>query len=273
MSRLDQTFAALRSKQQPGLPGLVAFATAGDPDLPRSEEVLVALDAGGASVLEVGVPFSDPLADGAVIQRATSRALQNGTTLADSIELSRRVRARTRAPIVLFSYFNPILRLGLDRFAGAAADAGVDGVLVLDLPLEEAAPFRNTVVRSGIDMIFLIAPTTGCERIRRAAGLGGGFLYAVSRLGVTGTRHSLSEGGRALVERIRAESTLPVALGFGISHPDHVREVTRWCDAAVVGSSIVRVVEEHGHDAHLIDAVHDHVRWLLTGSGQRTAVS
>jgi tryptophan synthase alpha chain len=243
----------------------VTFVTAGDPDLARSEEVLVALDAAGAAVLEIGVPFSDPLADGPVIQRSTLRALRNGTTLSDSIDLAARVRRRARAPIVLFTYVNPVLRFGPDRFAREAAGAGVDGVLVLDLPLEEAAPFRDTLLQSGLDTIFLVAPTTGSERIGRAAALGGGFLYAISRLGVTGARDSLAEGARALVERIRTSSALPIAVGFGISNPDHVREVTRWSDAAVVGSSIVRLVEERGGDPALAEAVHDHARWLLTG--------
>lgn len=262
MSRLDSTFAAPQPNAEPRL---VTFLTAGDPDLPRSEELLVALDAAGAAVLEIGVPFSDPLADGPVIQRSTSRALRTGTTLAHSIDLARRVRRRARAPIVLFTYVNPILRFGLDRFAGEAAGAGVDGVLVLDLPLEEAGRLRDRVSGSGLDMIFLVAPTTGSERIRRADALGAGFLYAISRLGVTGARESLAEGIRVLVERIRAQSRLPVAVGFGISHPDHVREVTRWGDAAVVGSSLVRLVEEHAGDARLVEAVHDHARWLLTG--------
>jgi tryptophan synthase alpha chain len=260
MSRLDPTFASLRPTRQPGL---VTFATAGDPDLPRSEEVLVALDAAGASVLEIGVPFSDPLADGPVIQRATFRALANGVTLQHSLGLARRVRGRARAPVILFSYANPVLRFGVERFAREAADAGVDGVLLLDLPLEEAGPFRDTVARAGIDMIFLVAPTTGVERIRRAAELGSGFLYAISRLGVTGTREALASEGRPLVERIRSASSLPVALGFGISHPDHVREVACFADAAVVGSSIVRVVEEHAADPALPEAVYAHARWLL----------
>ena len=171
MSRLDTTFATLRAA---ATPGLVAFATAGDPDLPRSEAVFLALDAAGASVLEIGVPFSDPLADGPVIQRASSRALGGGTTLERAIGLAARVRRQACAPIVLFTYVNPILRLGVERFAGEAAQAGVDGVLVVDLPLEEAAPFRDAAAGSGLDTIFLVAPTSGPGRIRRAPPRRGG---------------------------------------------------------------------------------------------------
>ncbi|MBP7572085.1 MAG: tryptophan synthase subunit alpha, partial [Acidobacteria bacterium] len=260
MSRLDSTFSALRAARQPGL---VAFATAGDPDLPRSEAVFLALDAAGASVLEIGVPFSDPLADGPVIQRASNRALRGGTTLLRAIGLAARVRRQARAPIVLFTYLNPVLRLGVERFAGEAAQAGVDGVLVVDLPLEEAGPVRDAAAGSGLDTILLVAPTSGPERIRRAAALGGGFLYAVSRLGVTGAQERLPDGARALVTRIRAETSLPIALGFGISQPEHVREAARWSDAAVVGSAIVQTVEEHGSDPRLAEAVYDRLTWLL----------
>ncbi len=264
MSRLDSTFSMLRRAQAPGL---VAFATAGDPDLSRSEAVFLALDAAGTSVLEIGVPFSDPLADGPVIQRASYRALRSGTTLERAIGLAARVRRQARAPIVLFTYLNPVLRLGVERFAGEAAQAGVDGVLVVDLPLDEAGPFRDAAAGAGLDTIFLVAPTSGPERIRRAAALGSGFLYAVSRLGVTGPRESLPGLAQALVSRIRTETTLPVALGFGISHPAHVREAARWSDAAVVGSAIVQVVEQYGSDTRLAEAVHGRLRWLLGTAG------
>jgi tryptophan synthase alpha chain len=259
MSRLDTAFGGLRREQRTGL---VTYVTAGDPDLDRSREILVALDRAGADVLEIGVPFSDPMADGPVIQRAADRAVRNGTTLSAVLDLVADVRGRVCAPMVLFSYANPILRLGLGTFAHLASEAGVDGVLVLDLPLEEAEPYRDTIAQAGLDPIFLIAPTTSLERIRWAGALGRGFLYAISRLGVTGARATLEEGGRALVERIRTESDLPVAVGFGISHPDHVREVGRWAEAAVVGSSLVSVVEQHGSAPDLIEAVEQHVRWL-----------
>src|SRR5215468_3173098 len=243
MSRLDEAFARIRSERRPGL---VTYTTAGDPDLPRSAEILKALDRAGADVLEVGVPFSDPLADGPVIQRATERALASGATLSSVLELLCAVRQEIAAPIVIFSYANPILRLGAERFADRAREAGVDGVLVLDLPIEEADEFRAMLARRGIDTILLLSPTTTDDRLRRAAALGSGFLYAISRLGVTGARETLAAGAQEMLRRIRTVSDLPIALGFGISKPDHVREVGRWADAAVVGSALVDVIAREG---------------------------
>src|SRR5437667_3650408 len=214
MSRLAETFARLRAA---GRSGLVTYTTAGDPDLPRSAEILKALDRAGADVLEVGIPFSDPLADGPVIQRATERALAAGGSLRSALAMIAAIRAALTAPIVVFSYANPMMRLGLDRFARQAADAGVDGVLALDLPIEEAADFRETLARVGVDMIFLLSPTTTDARIQRAAELGSGFLYGISRLGVTGAREQVASGAEAMVGRIRRHTTLPIALGFGIS--------------------------------------------------------
>ncbi len=270
MSRLSSTFDRLRLQIRPKL---VTYVTAGDPDLDRSGEILVALETAGASVIEIGVPFSDPVADGPVIQRAAERSLAAGTTLGAVIDLVAQVRPRLSAPLVLFSYANPIFRLGIERFAEIAAKAGVDGVLVLDLPIEEAGEARAALARAGIDVIFLISPTTSTERIQEAAALGSGFLYAISRLGVTGARASLPPGSRDLVGRIRAESQLPVALGFGISHPDQVREVCRSADAAVVGSSIVSVIAEAGNEPDLEERVRGHVRWLLGEGTDRGATA
>jgi tryptophan synthase alpha chain len=260
MSRLKATFDRLR---QQGRSGLVTYITAGDPSVERSGEILVALEAAGASVLEIGVPFSEPVADGPVIQRSVERALASGTTLGAVIDLVARVRPRLDAPLVLFSYANPIFRLGVERFAETAVQAGVDGVLVLDLPIEEAEEVHASLARGGIDMIFLLAPTTSPERIRKTAALGTGFLYAISRLGVTGARASLPSGARDLVGRIRAESRLPVALGFGISHPEQVREACQLADAAVVGSSLVSVIAGAGDGPELESDVRRHVQWLL----------
>ena len=259
MSRLDETFERIRAQKGPGL---VTFVTAGDPTLARSADILRALDRAGADVLEVGVPFSDPLADGPVIQRATERALKSATTLDRVLTMLSGVRAEIKAPLVIFSYVNPILRMGEQRFAERASAAGVDGVLVLDLPVEEADAFREMMAARGIDTIFLLSPTTTDERIRRAGELGRGFLYAISRLGVTGARDTVAEGVEALVARIRAGSHLPVALGFGISSPDHVREVGRWADAAVVGSALVQVIADVGDAPDLVDRVEEYVRWL-----------
>jgi tryptophan synthase alpha chain len=259
LSRLEQTFARLRAEKRPGL---VTFTTAGDPDLPRSAEILKALDRAGADVLEVGVPFSDPLADGPVIQRATERALAAGGSLRASLAMIAKVRPHVKAPIVIFSYANPMLRLGLDAFARQAADAGVDGVLALDLPIEEAGGFRETLAGAGIDTIFLLSPTTTDARIKTAAKLGSGFLYGISRLGVTGARAEVASGAEAMVRRIRAHTTMPIALGFGISSPEHVAEVCAYADAAVVGSALVSVIAEASAGPDLIGRVEDYVRWL-----------
>jgi tryptophan synthase alpha chain len=259
MTRLETTFARLRADHAPGL---VTYITAGDPDLERTGGILRALDRGGADVLEVGVPFSDPLADGPVIQRATERALAAGTTLSGVLDLLRSIRAEIAAPVVIFSYANPIFRLGPEQFADRARDAGVDGVLVLDLPIEEADEFRTMLASRGIDTILLLSPTTTDDRMRRAAALGSGFLYAISRLGVTGARDVLAAGAQEMVERIRNVSDLPVALGFGISKPDHVREVGQWADAAVVGSALVDVIAREGASRDLNTRVEEYVRWL-----------
>jgi tryptophan synthase alpha chain len=257
--RLAETFTRLRQEKRAGL---VTYITAGDPDLPKTEGIILALDRGGSDVLEIGVPFSDPLADGPVIQRATERALAAGTTLAGVLDMVQRVRNGVQAPIVIFSYANPIFRLGAERFADRAAAAGVDGVLVLDLPIEEADGFRSLLAARGIDTILLLSPTTSDARLRTAAALGSGFLYAISRLGVTGVRDTLADGAQAMVERIRAVSDLPVALGFGISTPEHVRAVVQWADAAVVGSALVNVIAQAGASSDLNAKVEEYVRWL-----------
>jgi tryptophan synthase alpha chain len=259
MSRLRDRFTRLRDEHKAGL---VTYVTAGDPDLDRTAGILRALDRAGADVLEVGVPFSDPLADGPVIQRATERALAAGTTLCGVLDLLDSMRGDLSAPIVIFSYANPILRLGAERFADRARGAGVDGVLILDLPIEEADESRAMLARRGIDTILLLSPTTTDDRLRRAAELGSGFLYAISRLGVTGARDTLAAGAQEMVRRIRSVSDLPVALGFGISKPDHVREVGQWADAAVVGSALVDVIAREGASRDLNTRVEEYVRWL-----------
>jgi tryptophan synthase alpha chain len=259
MSRIDERFARLRGARQTGL---VTYVTAGDPDLARSAEIIGRLDRAGADVLEIGVPFSDPLADGPVIQRATERALAAGVTLSSVLGMLKVVRHSVSAPIVIFSYANPILRMGLETFVTEARAAGVDGVLTLDMPPEEGAAFRSAFDGAGIDTIFLLSPTTTVERIRRASELGSGFLYGISRLGVTGVRDTVDESARQLAERVKLETRLPLALGFGISRPEHVRSIGQWADAAVVGSALVKVIAEHGQSAGLLDEVERYVRWL-----------
>jgi len=241
------------------------FVTAGDPDLPRSAAILRALDRAGADVIEVGVPFSDPLADGPEIQRASERALRAGATLDRVLDLVAGVRDEIAAPLVLFTYANPIVRIGEEAFARRAADAGVDGVLVLDLPIEEAGRTHEILTAGGLAMIFLLSPTTTDERMARAAALGRGFLYGISRRGVTGARGQVASGARDLAGRVRAVSSLPLAIGFGISQPSHVREVGAWADAAVVGSALVRVIAEAADAPDLTDRVSNFVRWLKGG--------
>jgi len=258
-SRLTGTFERLRGEQRPGL---VTYTTAADPDLARSAEILKALDRAGADVLEVGVPFSDPLADGPVIQRATERALAAGGNLKTALRIIASVRPEVSAPIVVFSYANPLLRLGTSEFARQASAAGVDGVLALDLPIEEAGEFRETMAASGIDTIFLLSPTTSDERIRKAGQLGRGFLYGISRLGVTGTRDQVAAGAPAMVRRIRTFTALPIALGFGISRPEHVAEVGAYADATVVGSALVSLIAEAGQTSDLIARVEAYVKSL-----------
>ena len=257
MSRLAHAF------EPTGAPKLVTYVTGGDPDRQRSREVLLALARGGADVIEVGVPFSDPIADGPVNQRASERALAAGRTLATPLDLIEDVRREIEVPLVVFTYVNPVLPLGLEPFVARAAAAGVDGVLLLDIPIEESAGVRAALDAGGLDPIFLISPTTTEARLRTAASLGRGFLYAISRLGVTGTRTAVAASARPLVSRIREVTSLPVALGFGISRPEHVREVVTYADAAVVGSAIVQVIADTaaagGDVAAAVEAL---VRWL-----------
>jgi tryptophan synthase alpha chain len=259
MSRIDTAFTRIREQRRGGL---VTYVTAGDPDRSTSAQILIALAKCGADVLEVGVPFSDPLADGPVIQRASERALAGGTTLRGTLEVVCTVRAAVETPIVLFTYANPILRMDPVVFARDAKAAGVDGVLILDYPVEEAEPLRAPLVDAGIDPIFLISPTTTDERIRQSAELGRGFLYVISRMGVTGVRDDLAADVCGLLARVRAQSELPLALGFGISSPEHVAEACRSADAAVVGSALVQVIAEHGGAADVAHRAGAYVRWL-----------
>jgi tryptophan synthase alpha chain len=241
MSRIGDRLSALAGR---GRKALVAFLTAGDPSRERTVEAAVAMAEAGADVVELGVPFSDPLADGPVIQRASDRALRRGVRLGDVLQAARHIRARSEVPLLLFSYVNPLLRYGLDALARDAADAGVDGVLVTDLPPEEAGDWTACARRRGLDTVFLAAPTSGDDRLRRIVAESRGFVYAVSRTGVTGERASLSEDGAVLVRRLRALTATPVVLGFGVSTPDQVRAAAAVADGVVVGSAIVRFLEE-----------------------------
>ena len=232
-------------------PGLVVYLTAGDPSLEATRAIALAAIDAGAAVIELGVPFSDPLADGPVIQRAMERAVARGVRLTDVLQLAREIRAeRPAAGLIIFSYLNPILRYGLKRFADDAAAAGVDGVLATDMIVEEAGDYLAELARVGLAPIFLAAPTSPDERLEAIATHSKGFVYAISRTGITGTQQTLTSDAAALVARIRRWTTLPVAVGFGISNAEHVAQVAEFADAAVIGSAIVELIEratsEHG---------------------------
>jgi tryptophan synthase alpha chain len=240
-TRIGRRFEELR---RAGELGLVAYFTAGDPSLAATREIVLAAAEAGADVIELGVPFSDPIADGPVIQRASERALHGGATLAGVIDLVADLRRSTQVPLVLFSYFNPILQMGLDEFARRAAAAGADGVLVTDLTPEEAGEYRRIVRAAGLDTIFLAAPTTPAPRIEQIAAVTTGFLYLISRTGVTGQRERLADDLSDLLGRARQATNLPLAVGFGLSQPDHLRALAGKVEAAVVGSALVAEIEQ-----------------------------
>jgi tryptophan synthase alpha chain len=246
-----------------GRGGFIPFITAGDPDLPTTELLLIELAAAGADIIELGVPFSDPVADGEVIQRASERALRNGVTLRDALTCISRARQHVDVPVVLFSYFNPLLKFGRDRLADEAKEAGVDAVLVTDLVPEEGLAWSETFRERGLDPIFLVAPTTSDERLCRIAQQASGFIYAVSRAGVTGARNEMSSDAEHLVKRVRAVSALPVAVGFGISTPEQVRQVWHFADATVIGSAIVSEIEKLANSPNLVNRVGEFARSLL----------
>jgi tryptophan synthase alpha chain len=239
-TRIAQRFAALRRS---GEMGLVAYITAGDPTLAATERFVLALAEAGADVIELGVPFSDPVADGPVIQRASERALRGGTTLASVLALVESLRAKTEVPLVLFSYYNPVLQMGLEKFADAAKNAGADGALITDITPEEAGEYRAAMAANGLDTIFLAAPTSTDERLALISKSTSGFLYLISRTGVTGTKDQLADELPALARRVRRFTELPIAIGFGISLPGHVSLLGGLADAAVVGSALVEEIE------------------------------
>src|SRR5258706_321375 len=241
MTRIEAKFNELRSEARKGF---IPYITAGDPSLEATEQIILELERAGADIIELGVPFSDPMADGPVIQRASERALANHVSVNDCLEVVRRVRQKSEIPIVLFSYLNPLLSIGLDRLGDELKSAGVDGVLGTDLVPEEGDEFRAALKSTDIDLIFLVAPTSTDERIKLIAQASSGFVYAVSRTGVTGVRQSFSDAASNLVKRVRRFTDLPVAVGFGISTPEQVNEVWQHADAAVAGSRIVAEIEK-----------------------------
>jgi len=248
----------------PSRPSLVAYVTCGDPDLATTREIVLAAIDAGAAVIELGVPFSDPLADGPVIQRASQRALIHGTTLDQVVKLAKDVRQRSQAGLIIFSYLNPILRMGLAKLGAAAQEAGIDGVLITDLPVEEAAEYVSEMQKRSLATVFLAAPTSTNDRLKRIAQAASGFVYVVSRTGVTGARKQLPEDARNVVQRLRKYTKLPVAVGFGISTAEQFAAVGEYADAAVVGSAIVETIERNpGREA---ESVAEFIEKLVAGS-------
>jgi tryptophan synthase alpha chain len=266
--RIERKFRALA---EAGELGLVAYITAGDPSLEASEKIVLAAAEAGADIIELGVPFSDPVADGPTIQRASERALRSGTTLAGVLDLVGRVRAHSDVPLVLFSYFNPILQMGLEQFARAAAERGADAVLATDLTPEEAGQYRAAMHAHDLDTIFLGAPTSTDARLAQIAAASTGFLYLISRTGVTGARESLPEELPALARRARKFTSLPIAVGFGISLPTHVTVLGGIADAAVVGSALMAEIEHAASADAAAAAVAARIRLLKDAA--RTGVS
>lgn len=252
MSRIATKFDELVANNKKAL---IPYITAGDPDLATTEALILEMARRGADIIELGVPFSDPMADGPVIQRATERALTKGTKLVDILGLVKRVRTVSQIPIVLFSYFNPLLQFGLGKLAQSAKESGVDGVLVTDLSPEESGDFLKLLREHQLDMIFLLAPTSSEQRMAKVAKLASGFIYAVSRTGITGMQQTLSDTVAPLVSKIKKFSNLPVAVGFGISTSKHVKEVWQCADGAVVGSRIVAEIESCKDQARLVETI------------------
>jgi tryptophan synthase alpha chain len=259
MSNITATLNALKER---GTKALITFITAGDPDLATSEQIVHALIDSGVDLIELGFPFSDPMADGPTIQLASERALESGTTLRGVLEMVARVRQHSNVPIVLMGYYNPIFCYGPERFAREAATAGVDGLLLVDLPPEEAEELHPFLKNVGIDLITLLAPTTGAVRSSQLAAGGEGFLYYVSMTGVTGSQQVDAGAISTAVNELKGQSLVPVAVGFGVSTPEDARAVAKIADAVVVGSALVKLIAEFSGSPHLLDEVRNFVRQL-----------
>jgi tryptophan synthase alpha chain len=258
-NRIDEKFAQLRAE---GRKAFIPYITAGDPTLDRTRQLVLALERAGADIIELGIPFSDPLADGKTNQAAAERALKNNVTLAQVIDLVRSLRQETQIPIIFFTYLNPVFQYGFERFGADAAEAGIDGVLALDQPPEEAETCKKTLDACGVKTIFLIAPTSTEERIRKITAQANGFIYYVSRTGVTGERETMSHDIAEHISLIRKYSDLPVAVGFGISKPEHVTQIAETADGVVVGSAIVHKVGDGGDSDDMVADVESFVASL-----------
>ncbi len=257
--RIARCFEACK---QAGRPALIAYLTAGDPHPDRTVELALALERGGADVLELGVPFSDPIADGPVIQHASDRALNAGTTVARVLEIAREIRARSSMPIILFSYMNPLLRYGFDKLCTDARAAGVDGCLFTDLSVEEADSTVGSMKQHGLDTVFMAAPTSTARRLKLVAEYSTGFVYVVSRTGVTGEQATIAGGVHELVDQLKALTPLPLAVGFGVSRREHVEAIGGYAHGVVVGSALMRVVEQYGASPDLAAQMESFTRGL-----------
>ncbi|HET9131183.1 MAG TPA: tryptophan synthase subunit alpha, partial [Terriglobia bacterium] len=245
MTRIEKRFERLKAEKRQAF---IPYVTAGDPSREITAELIFSMEKSGADIIELGVPFSDPIADGPVIQRATERALGQHMSLRKVLQIAKDVRRQSQIPLVLFSYYNPILRYGLEQLARDAAECGIDGVLATDLTVEESGDYRKAMASANLNTIFLAAPTSSPERLKKIAEASNGFLYAVSRTGVTGETQQLSEELLEFITNLRKFTRIPIAVGFGISHPEHVKAVWQVADAAVVGSALVREIEKNiGH--------------------------
>jgi tryptophan synthase alpha chain len=262
MTRIGRLFSELRPRNGKAL---IAYITAGDPSPARTPALVEALESGGADLIELGVPFSDPVADGPVIQRAGERALAAGTTLRGVLEIACGIRRRSEVPVLLFTYVNPVLRYGMEALARDAARAGIDGCLLTDVSVEEARDYVEVMRRNGLDTVFLAAPTSTPPRLRLVAEYSSGFVYLVSRTGVTGQRESLSAGVGPLVKAMRQITDLPLAVGFGVSRPEHVAELGRQVEGVVVGSAFMDLIARHGDDPGLERRLEEFTRELKQG--------
>ena len=262
MTRIQKKFCQLKQNRKKAF---IPYITLGDPDLESTRRIILELEKAGADIIELGVPFSDPLADGPVIQRATERALRNGFTLKQGLRFIGNLRKETELPFLLFSYYNPLFAYGFKLLARDAKTSGIDGFLITDLSVEEAEEPISMLRNLELDSIFLAAPTSTQERIQKIAAFSSGFIYAISRTGVTGAQQSISDEVAPLVSRIRQHTDLPIAVGFGISNPEQVNEICLQADGAVVGSAIVRCIEENLDNPRLAERVGDYTRWLRGG--------
>jgi tryptophan synthase alpha chain len=268
MTRIARLFERLRRE---GRPGLIAYLTAGDPNPQMTASLVAALERGGADLIELGVPFSDPIADGPVIQRASDRALKTGVNLCRVLEIAAEIRQRSEIPLLLFTYMNPVMRYGIENLARQAREAGIDGCLLTDLSVEEAEKYIDTMRAHDLDTVFLAAPTSTERRLQLVAKYSSGFVYLVSRTGVTGEQTSVSAAISPLIQRMRRVTDLPLAVGFGIAKPDHAREVGEVADAVVVGSAIVRLIENGGQDSAIARNLEAFARELTAALPRRTA--